>query len=124
MTLVDLAGHLGRAGTDPRRWRLIAEFIEEYRHEPAAVQTGLLTDEPPRTGDERWDVFLAALAEHLASRDGRGAAAWTARRRLTTFWFPFNSAAARVDAVVHAPASFATAGSSSHPKSWGSRDRG
>lgn len=49
MTLVDLAGHLGRAGTDPRRWRLIAEFLEEYRHEPAAVQTGLLTDEPPST---------------------------------------------------------------------------
>ena len=39
----------------------------------------LLSEEPPGTGDEHWDVLLAALAEHLA---------------------------ARADAVVHAPAAF------------------
>lgn len=110
MTLVDLAGHLGRTKNDPHRWRLIAEFIEEHRHEPAEVRAALMTDEPPSTGDERWDVFLAALAEHLATREGRGASAWTTRRRLPTFWFPFDSAAARVDAVVHAPASFRSRG--------------
>lgn len=110
MTLVDLAGHLAAAGDDGHRWRLVAEFLEEYRHEPAADRAALLADEPPSTGDERWDVFLAALAEHLATRDGRGAAAWAGERRLTVFWFPFNSAAARVDAVVHAPASFRSRG--------------
>lgn len=50
------------------------------------------------------------IADPTVSRRFRGAAAWTARRRLTTFWFPFNSAAARVDAVVHAPASFRNRG--------------
>lgn len=110
MTLVDLAGHLGNTDDDRHRWRLIAEFLEEHRHEPAAVRATLLADEPPSTGDERWDVFLAALAEHLAARDGRGAAAWTAQRRLAVWWFPFNSPAARVDAVVHAPASFRSRG--------------
>jgi hypothetical protein len=88
------------------RWRLIAEFLEEYRWEPAATRFGLLTEEPATTGDERWDVFLAALAEHLATRDGRAAPSWAESRSLRRFWFPFNTRAARVDAVVHAPAAF------------------
>ena len=110
MTLVDLAGHLASADDDRHRWQLVAELLEEYRHEPAAERAALLVDEPQSTGDERWDVFLAALAEHLATRDGRGVAAWAAHRRLAVFWFPFNTQAARVDAVVHAPASFRSRG--------------
>ncbi len=110
MTLVDLAGHLGATDDDRHRWRLVAEFLEEHRHEPVAERAALLVDEPPTTGDERWDVFLAALAEHLATRDGRGPAAWAYGRRLAVFWFPFDTAAARVDAVVHAPASFRSRG--------------
>jgi hypothetical protein len=72
----------------------------------AADRATLLAAEPAGTGDERWDVFLAALAEHLAARDGHGAPEWAYGRCLRTFWFPFNTPAARVDAVVHAPASF------------------
>jgi hypothetical protein len=52
---------------------LIAEFLEEYRWEPPVIRVGLLAQEPASTGDERWDVFLAALAEHLSARDGRAA---------------------------------------------------
>jgi hypothetical protein len=100
---------LGRllAGADEtRRWRLIAEFLEEYGLEPAPGRLALLAEEPPSTGDERWDVFLAALAEHLAARDGRAAPSWTESRSLRRLWFPFNTRAARVDAMVHAPAAF------------------
>jgi hypothetical protein len=105
MTLDDLARLLPNAsGSD--RWRLVAEFLEEYRWEPTESRNGLLAPEPPNTGDERWDVLLAALAEHLAARDGRGSPAWSETRRLRRFWFPFNTPAARVDAVVHAPAAF------------------
>ena len=110
MTLVDLAGHLSRTEEDAHRWRLIAEFLEEYRHEPADVRRQLLVDEPPATGDERWDVFLAALAEHLAERDGRGVRPWAHERRLERFWFPLNSPSARVDAFVHGPAAFRARG--------------
>lgn len=106
MTLADLAGHLSRAGDDQLRWRLIAEFLEEYRWEPAPQRLQLLDAEPPPTGDQRWDVFLAALAEHLALRDHAGAPEWADDRCLRTFWFPFNTRAARVDAIVHAPVSF------------------
>ena len=88
------------------RWRLIAEFLEEYRWEPADEQAALRHDEPAPTGDEHWDVFLAALAEHLASRAGQGAPAWAESRTLRRFWFPFNTRAARVDAIVHAPIAF------------------
>ncbi|MEO3780667.1 hypothetical protein ABGB16_28415 [Micromonospora sp. B11E3] len=84
----------------------MAEFLEEYRWEPVETRGELLTSEPAPTGDERWDVFLAALVEHLAAKDGRGAPAWVETRSLRRFWFPFNSRAARVDAMVHAPAAF------------------
>ncbi len=105
MTLADLAGVLKDADKS-LQWRLLAEFLEEYRWEPVESRDQLLAGEPPGTGDERWDVLLAALAEHLAARDGRGAPAWSEPRRLRRFWFPFNTPAARVDAVVHAPAAF------------------
>ena len=105
LTVARLGGLL--AGSDEsRRWRLIAEFLEEYRWEPPDGRLALLASEPPATGDQRWDVFLAALAEHLAARDGGGAPSWVETRSLRTLWFPFNTRAARVDALVHAPASF------------------
>lgn len=110
MALADLAGHLAAVTDDRDRWRLVAEFLEEHRHEPAERRAHLLVEEPASTGDERWDVFLAALAEHLAARDGKGVAAWARQRRLATFWFPFDTPAARADAIVHAPASFRSRG--------------
>jgi len=91
---------------DSRRWRLVAEFLEDYRWEPPRSRFALLEAEPPATADRRWDVFLASLAEHLAARDGRGAPAWVEHRSLERLWFPFNSPAARADAIVHAPAAF------------------
>lgn len=106
MTMVELAGYLAGAEDDSLRWRYIAEFLEEYRHEPLKVRLGLLTDEPPGTGDERWDVLLAALAEHLAARDGHGPPSWAEPRSLEPSWFPFSRRAAQVDAFVHAPAAF------------------
>jgi hypothetical protein len=105
LTLMRLARLL--AGADGmQRWRLVAEFLEEYRWEPPETRPDMLASEPLETGDERWDVLLAALAEHLAARDGRGAPSWVESRSLRRFWFPFNTRAARVDAIVHAPAAF------------------
>lgn len=105
LTLLRLAGLMTEAD-EPRRWRLVTEFMEEYGWEAVESRFDLLADEPPSTGDERWDVFLAALAEHLAARDHRGAPAWADDRALLRFWFPFNTPAARVDAIVHASAAF------------------
>ena len=51
-------------------------------------------------------MFLGALAEHLAAQADPAVLAWAARRSLRSFWFPFNTRAARSDALVHAPAAF------------------
>ncbi|WP_139128627.1 hypothetical protein [Micromonospora humi] len=96
----------------------MAEFLEEYRWESGETRGVLLGGEPAPTGDERWDVFLAALAEHLSAKDGRGAPPWAEPRSLRRFWFPFNTSAARVDAVVHAPAAFRRRGVHVRRTSW------
>lgn len=106
MTLAELAGHLSSAADDNLRWRLIAEFLEEYSWEPAETRLGLLDQEPLATGEEHWDVFIAALAEHLALGDHRRGPRWAEGRTLEAFWFPFNTRAARADAIVHAPVAF------------------
>jgi hypothetical protein len=99
-------GELMAVTDKSHRWRLIAEFLEDYRWESPTSRSALLVDAPALTGDEHWDVFLAALAEHVAARDGRAAPDWAEGRSLRQFWFPFNTRAALADAVVHAPAAF------------------
>jgi hypothetical protein len=96
-----LADHPGA-----ERLALLAEFLEEHRHEPKPRRLALLQEEPAPTGDEHWDVFLAALAEHLAAKDGRRGPRWCERRALDRFWFPFNTPLARAEAIVHTPAAF------------------
>jgi hypothetical protein len=62
------------------RWRLVVEFLKEYHQEPVNGRGGLLQEVPDPAGDERWDVLLAGLAEHLAMRDGKAAPKWPAIR--------------------------------------------
>lgn len=57
MTLARLSVLLVGAD-ESRRWRLVAEFLEEFRWEPPDARQALLVEEPPGVGDERWDVFL------------------------------------------------------------------
>lgn len=106
MTIARLGELVAASPNDEHRWLVIAEFLEEHRHEPAPRRLELLEPEPPPTGDERWDVFLGALAEHLAAKDGRRGPRWCEDRHLYRFWFPFNTRAARAEAIVHAPAAF------------------
>ena len=109
MTIAGLGAHL-RSADDRLRWRYVAEFLEEFSWEPTVERLRLLNRAPETTDDERWDAFLAALAEHLAAKDGRGSPAWVGFRPLRRFWFPFNTRAARADAIVHAPAAFRSRG--------------
>jgi hypothetical protein len=106
MTLADLARFVAAEPGFDSQWRLVVEFLREYHQEPAGVRLRLLEDVPDSTGDERWDVLLGGLAEHLAMRDGEAAPGWSATRGLRRFWFPFNTPGARAQALVHAPAAF------------------
>jgi hypothetical protein len=106
MTLADLAGRLARVADAKTRWKLVWEFLEEYRWEPDDVQPALLQQEPSPAGDERWDALLAALAEHLAARHDLAPPDWAERRVLQRPWFPAELEIQRADALVWAPAAF------------------
>jgi hypothetical protein len=106
MTLADLAVRLARTAEVKVQWKLVWEFLEEYRWEPADVQLTLLQDEPSPTGDQRWDTLLAALAEHLAAGHDAAPPAWAEFRVLRRPWFPAELAVQRAEALVWAPAAF------------------
>jgi hypothetical protein len=106
MTLADLAARLLSTADAKLRWKLVWEFLEEYRWEPEEVQLPLLTDEPPPVGDERWDVLLAALAEHLAAAHDHAPPGWAEPRVLGRPWFPAELKTQKTDALVLAPAAF------------------
>ncbi len=106
MTLADLADHLARVADEKVRWKLVWEFMEEYRWEADDVQPSLLEAEPPSTGDERWDTLLAALAEHLAARHDLAPPEWAEGRVLRRPWFPAELEIQRADALAWAPAAF------------------
>lgn len=106
MTLAGLAGRLARTADAKVRWKLVWEFLEEYRWEPAEDQLPLLLEEPPLTGDERWDTLLAALAEYLAARHDAAPPPWAEFRVLRRPWFPAELQIQRAEALVWAPAAF------------------
>jgi hypothetical protein len=106
MSLAELARFVAAEPDFDTRWRLVVEFLKEYHREPPGQRQVLLAGAPEPTGDERWDVLFAGLAEHLAMRDGEDAPEWSASRGLRRFWFPFDTPGARAQALVHAPAAF------------------
>ena len=106
MSLVELGSRLSRTADAKVRWKLVWEFLEEYRWEQAEAQPSLLQDEPVPVGDERWDALLAALAEHLAARLDLAPPPWAESRVLRRPWFPAELQIQRAEALVWAPAAF------------------
>jgi len=106
MTLAQLAIQLADTADDKLRWKLVWEFLEEYRWEPLRAQPSLLEDEPSPIGDERWDAFLAALAEYLAAKHDLAPPAWAELRVLRRPWFPAELKVQRAEALVCAPTAF------------------
>jgi hypothetical protein len=106
MTLAELGGRLAQTADAKMRWKLVWEFLEEYRWEPAETQASLLRDEPAPIGDERWDALLAALAEHLAAQLDLAPPPWAEPRVLQRAWFPAQLQIHRAEALVWAPAAF------------------
>jgi len=106
MSLADLARHLRATEDDKVRWKLVWEFLEEYRWESADVQARLVEVEPEVVDDERWDALLAALAEHLSAQRNIAPPEWAEPRVLRRAWFPAELAIQRADALIWAPAAF------------------
>jgi hypothetical protein len=106
MSIAGLAAYLARETDDHARWKLVREFLQEYRWEPAEAQPPLLRDEPQPLGDVRWDALLGALAEHLAAQHDLAPPGWADPRVLERPWFPADLAIQRVQALAHAPGAF------------------
>ncbi|WP_433363460.1 hypothetical protein ACQPZX_32175 [Actinoplanes sp. CA-142083] len=71
-----------------------------------ARQAELLREEPPATGDQKWDALLGAIAEHLAAKLDAAPPEWSRSRILGTPWFPSSLPSKRMEALVWAPAAF------------------
>jgi hypothetical protein len=67
-----------------------------------------LAEEPPGTGDPRYDAYLAAIAEHFSLRFGLPRPAWTTdqSRFLDRFYFKSDVPGFRAVAIVQSPAAF------------------
>lgn len=105
MTIQRLAHHLSDEADADRRWMLLLEFLEEYRHEPLPARRTLIETEPATTGDARWDALLAGIAEWLAAQDTSPPPPWTAmpERTLNEPWSPHHLASLRHLAADNAP---------------------
>jgi hypothetical protein len=106
MTIAKLAVFVAAEEDFDTRWRLVVEFLKQCHHEPAGKRHQLLADAPGTTGDEPWDVLLAGLAEHLATRGRAKPARLVGIAGPAAVLVPFDAPGARAQALVHAPAAF------------------
>ena len=105
LTIQRLATHVAAEVNADRRWLLLLEFLEEYRHEAVTRHRSLVDAEPTTTGDAHWDALLAGITEWLAALDDFPAPAWvgTPERTLTEPWSPHRLASLRRLAADNAP---------------------
>ncbi|MFD0585844.1 hypothetical protein [Dactylosporangium darangshiense] len=105
MPIAKLAAHLVDA-TDGVRWRYVGRCVGNYWSEPADVRNRLLVDPPASTGDPRWDVFVAALADLLSSKDGHPCPVWAEHASLPEPWWMFDTPDGRAAAEQYTPDEF------------------
>ncbi len=98
-----------------RVWRFaLVQMLDDYesvlRHDGIDVAARMYADAPSMTGNgsAQVDAAFAALAEHLARRDGWHAAAWTRDpgREAMPWWFVTELRGLHPIALVESPPSF------------------
>lgn len=99
-------------------WRFgILQTLDDYtstlRRGGTSVAAGVFVDAPPSTGTAELDAAYAALADHLAERDGWSAPGWTAdslRAVRDGAWFASTPAVFHGEALRDSPRAFRTRG--------------
>lgn len=86
----------------------IKELLDEIAlMKPAQIQAAI-AERPEDTGDQRYDAYLGALAEHIAVVNELGRPNWSYEpsRFLKSFWFLSDVKGFRALALVESPAAF------------------
>ncbi len=91
-SLAELAETIGEdleQGQERDGLRLLFGFADDFRGSPRAGRLALLRDEPPPTGDARFDAALAGVAELFAAEGAIVAPAWVndPGRFVEPWWF-------------------------------------
>lgn len=111
-TAAECAARLASGGSDDECWRFgILQTLDDYtsalRRGGVSLAAAVLDPAPAPTGSLRLDAAFAALADHLAERDGWVPPAWAldpARR--TDAWFPAVPEIFRTEAERESPRAF------------------
>ncbi|WP_460830025.1 hypothetical protein [Nocardioides hungaricus] len=107
---------LAAGGSLDACWRFgILQTLDDYtstlRRGGVTLAAEVFTEDPPRTGAVQIDAAFAALADHLAERDGWPTPAWTADpARRTSDWYPAVPAILRAAAERESPRAFVERG--------------
>jgi transcriptional regulator with XRE-family HTH domain len=107
--LADVARDISRSlpGDDTVALRYVFEFLRGLSDDGQPVSL-LVATAPDPTGDERFDALLAAIAEDACVREGKTPPPWVfdLKRFLDRAWWVSPLPSAKVQALVHTPASF------------------
>ena len=96
-----------RRAPDPGRSQRLAALLAAY-HAGVAAAAGMWAAAPRETGDGRVDAAFAAMAEHLARRDGWIVPTWARlpEREAWPWWFVTDLRGLHPQALVESPSSF------------------
>ncbi len=92
--------------------RRAAELVHHFQRSGNDERTRMIAAAPPRTGDDRWDAFVAAVAEWQAVQAGIESPDWAhdADRYLARGWWVTDLPSMRAWEYAGSPASFKVRG--------------
>lgn len=92
--------------------RLLYGFADDFRGSSLPGKRQLLRDEPPSTGDPRFDAALAGTAEHFAREAEIAPPGWVEQpsRFVEPWWFVASAPTLEAYVLAHTPAVFARHG--------------
>jgi hypothetical protein len=101
-----------RKGLQDDALRLLFGFADDFRGSSRPGRIALLREEPPPTGDPRFDAALAGTAEFFAREAGIVAPNWVdgPSRFVEPWWFVSSRPAFDAYVLQHTPAVFARHG--------------
>jgi transcriptional regulator with XRE-family HTH domain len=114
-SLAELARAIGGdlvAGREGDALRLLFGFTDDFRGSSRPGKTALLQEEPPRTGDARFDAALAGVGEFFTRESALPPPAWVngPDRFVEPWWFVASRPAFHAYTLANTPAVFARHG--------------